>query len=797
MRLFGRLTRLIVGVPADLPPPEVYGALIDDLHAPLFSLVAGAATTILVGTTAAWRTGNVWLTLLTICSAAVTVARISTISAYGKQRPRCGNDVNFLRRFERRYAVGATMYAAILGLMAFVAYVFTEDPVSFLLITANVVGYSAGATARNAGRPRIAIAQSIMLLVPTAVGTALRGQLPYAILSLNTVLYLISSIEIVRYLGANRLRLSTATREKAELVGSLAEQNMLFDAALNNMAQGLCMFDAEQRLRIVNRRFSEIFQIPPDRLSSGMAMGEVMLLAQAADRDPEYAAAAQQQLLADSTTLILTTLADGRMISITHRPMPNGGIVATFEDVTEQRRIEARASFLATHDTLTGLPNRIVFGQEVNRAIEAGGDRARQCAVMFVDLDRFKVINNTLGHMAGDSLLIEIAQRIGQCVDTRDVVTRISGDAFAILLREITNTEQVCLVAQRILAAIVKPTTINGQECRVTASIGISLFPLDAGDEVTLTKNAEAAMYAAKEAGRNTFLLHSKEIKTQSIERLMLETGLRRAIERNEFVLHYQPRRDLRRGFISGVEALLRWQHPDLGLLQPNQFVPLAEETGLIVPVGRWVLESACAQNMQWQRQGLPPLRVAVNLSSRQFVDPNLLNDIRSALGQSGMPPSLLELEITESMVMQDIERTVRLLNEIKDLGITLAIDDFGTGYSSMAMVRELPIDALKIDRSFVREISRDTEGKAIINAIIALGRALRLTVVAEGVETKEQEAFLRQQQCDEEQGYLISIPLPPDELMAFLAEQTRAQLRAQAAEAASRRRARPTGTSG
>ncbi len=345
---------------------------------------------------------------------------------------------------------------------------------------------------------------------------------------------------------------------------------------------------------------------------------------------------------------------------------------------------------------------------------------------------------------------------------------------------------------------MVRPLTLNGQECRVTASIGASLFPSDADDEVTLTKNAEAAMYAAKEAGRNTFLLHSEDIKTQSIERLMLETGLRRALERNEFVLHYQPKRDLKRHGISGVEALLRWRHPDLGLLQPNQFVPLAEETGLIGPIGRWVLATACAQNMQWQREGLPAIRVAVNLSPRQFRDPNLLDDIRNALRDSGMPPRLLELEITESMVMQDLPRTVRLLREIKDLGITLAIDDFGTGYSSMAMVRELPIDALKIDRSFVRDVGDDEEGKAIINAIIALGHALNLIVVAEGVETREQESFLREQRCDEEQGYLISVPLPAAEFATFLGEQTRARLRAHATElSSSRRRARPTGTLG
>jgi len=797
MGLFGRLKPLIGGAPAELPPPEIYGELIDDLHASFFTFVIGATTTLLVGAIASWRTGNSWLAALTICTLLVGVARIVIIAEYRKQRPRFGNDVDFLRRFELLHAVGATIYGALIGFTIFVAYLFTDDPVSFLLITANAAGYAAGATARGSSRPASAIAQLVAMMLPVAVGAALRVQPAYAVLSLITLLYLAGSIQLTRYLGANRLRLLLTTREKAGLARSLAEQNVLFEAALNNMALGLCMFDAGHRLRIANRRFSEIFRIPPDKLVPGTPMSDVMELAQASDSNPAYAAAAQQRLLADSTTPVLTTLADGRMISISHRPMPNGGIVATFEDVTEQRRVEARARFLATHDNLTRLPNRVVFGQEVNGAVEFGRRHGRQCAVLFVDLDRFKIINDTLGHISGDALLIEIAGRIKQCVSKSDVVARIGGDEFVILLRDVVAADQISNVARKLLAAVVKPATINGQECRVTASIGASLFPADAKNEGTLTKNAEAAMYAAKEAGRNTFLLHSDEIKTQSIERLMLETGLRRALERNEFVLHYQPKRDLKGGGISGVEALLRWQHPDLGLLQPNQFVPLAEDTGLIVPIGRWALETACAQNMQWQKHGLPPIRVAVNLSPRQFVDPNLLNEIRNALGESGMPPGLLELEITESMVMQDLARTVRLLHEIKNLGIMLSIDDFGTGYSSMAMVKELPIDALKIDRSFVREIDRDAEGKAIINAIIALGRALDLIVVAEGVETKEQEAFLREQKCDEEQGYLISIPLPADECAAFLANQARAKLRAQAAEASQRRQARPTGTLG
>jgi diguanylate cyclase (GGDEF)-like protein len=798
MRLFGRLKPLIGSEPPELPPPEIYSALIDDLYAPLLSFVVGAATAVTVGAIASWRTDNPLLIGLTICTGLVAAARILAIAEYRHRRPRFGDDIAVLRGFERHYAVGATIYAALLGLTAFAAFVFTDDPVSFLLITANGAGYAAGATARNASRPRIALAQLVVLMVPVIIGTLLRREPAYVALSFITLLYLAASIEIVRYLGANRLRLLSTTREKAALADSLAEQNILFDAALSNMALGLCMFDAALRLRIVNQRFAEIFGIAPEKLIAGMPIDEVMALARAADTDPTNAAAKQQGLLLDPAMPTAATLADGRTISISHRPMPNGGMVATFEDVTEQRRVEAHARFLATHDNLTGLPNRVVFGQELNAAVELARRDSRLCAVLFVNLDRFKIINDTLGHLAGDTLLIEIAGRLAQCIGARDVVARIGGDDFLILLRDVADGDQIANVARRILAAVVRPLTLTGQECRVTASIGASLFPSDANDEVALTKNAEAAMYAAKEAGRNTFVLHSEDIKTQSIERLILETGLRRALERNEFVLHYQPKRDLKSGGISGVEALLRWQHPDLGLLQPNQFVPLSEETGLIVPIGRWVLATACAQNMQWQSQGLPPIRVAVNLSPRQFRDPELLNDIRQALGDSGMPPSLLELEITESMVMQDLARTVGLLHEIKHLGITLAIDDFGTGYSSMAMVRELPIDALKIDRSFVRDVGGDAEGKAIIKAIIALGHALDLIVVAEGVETRQQEAFLREQKCDEEQGFFISVPLPAAAFAGFLADQTRARLRAQAAEVlSSRRLARPTGTLG
>ena len=781
------------------PPTDVFAALIDDLYAPLASFMIGAAASAAVCGVTAWRTGNAWLTVLAISMVAIATARVAVTLDYRKHKPTIGGDAAALRRWERWYEIGASVYAACLGGACFVVFAFTDDPVSHLLLNATSVGYTAGVTARNSSRPRVAVAQLSLILLPITIGSALRGDTSYAVLSVVTLLYYLATIEIVQFLARHRLRLLLTTREKGELAHSLAEQNFRFDTALANMSHGLCMFDARQRLLVWNKRFCEIYGIAAEVLSPGITVRQMIELSAARGNHPdrtvaEMVAEIDAWLASGIVSHLKRPLPDGRIIALSHQPMPDGGVVVIFEDVTEREQAEARAQFLATHDDLTGLPNRLVFGQAVSDAVKVARRYGQEFAVMFIDLDRFKIINDTLGHAAGDFLLTEIANRLKQCVRESDAVARVGGDEFVILLREVSDADQVATVARKILSIVVKPLKIHGQECRVTASIGISRFPSDAQDEESLVKNADAAMYAAKEDGRNAFRFHSREIKNQSIERLMLETSLRRALERNELLLYYQPKRDLSRGGISGVEALLRWNHPDLGLLQPSRFIPLAEETGLIVPIGKWVLETACAQSMAWQRQGLPAIRMAVNLSPRQFADPNLLADVRAALEKSGMPAQLLELEITESMVMQNVERAVRVLEAIKSLGITLAIDDFGTGYSSMSLVKKFPIDALKIDRSFVRDITNDNENKAIADAIITLGRALNLTVVAEGVETAEQEAFLLAHNCDEIQGYLISKPVPADEFAAFLANHALMELKAQAASA---REILQTGTQG
>jgi diguanylate cyclase (GGDEF)-like protein len=388
---------------------------------------------------------------------------------------------------------------------------------------------------------------------------------------------------------------------------------------------------------------------------------------------------------------------------------------------------------------------------------------------LFIDLDRFKVINDTLGHADGDTLLLEMANRLRQTLRASDVVARLGGDEFVVILPELADEQDVAAVARKLLSVVMKPVMLRGQECRVTASIGVALYPENGDDEQTLTKNADMAMCLAKEEGKNDFRCFSNDMKTQSIERLMLETNLRKALEREEFVLYYQPKIDLRTGKITGVEALLRWDQPDLGILPPTQFIPLAEETGLIVPIGRWVLRTACEQHMAWQCDGLPPICMAVNLSPRQFQYEHLLRDIDETLAATGIPPELLELEITESMVMQNVERAIDLLTKIKERGVRLAMDDFGTGYSSMALIKRFPIDTLKIDRSFIRDLPNDADDMAIADAIIGLGKALRLTIVAEGVETMEQEAFLRDHACDEMQGYLFSRPVSAESIPTLL----------------------------
>jgi diguanylate cyclase (GGDEF)-like protein/PAS domain S-box-containing protein len=452
------------------------------------------------------------------------------------------------------------------------------------------------------------------------------------------------------------------------------------------------------------------------------------------------------------------------------------GVIVFIRDVTLRRQAEDQIQYQAFHDLLTGLGNRSLFQDHLTLAVAIAQRRKRVVAVLFLDLDHFKLVNDTFGHTFGDELLKAVAERLKNCVRRVDTVARIGGDEFAIVLQDMERQEDAADLARKVVEIVAQPLEINGQRLYVTASIGVSIFPHDGEDAETLLKNADNAMYRAKSEGRNNYQLCTPELRKWVQERLTLESGLHRALERGEFVLHYQPEVDLATYEITGMEALLRWDDPERGLLPPGSFISLAEERGLIVPIGVWVLREACRQAREFQGFGFPNFRVAVNLSARQFRDPNLMNHIDRALAESGLDPQCLELEITESIAMLDVDHSLRVLNAMRMRGITIAIDDFGTGHSSLSYLKRFTIDALKIDRVFISDITTGDSDQAIVSAIIALAHGLKLRVIAEGVEKEEQLEFLKKSGCEEVQGFLFSYPLPAADFQRLLTTQRTVQ---------------------
>jgi diguanylate cyclase (GGDEF)-like protein len=438
-------------------------------------------------------------------------------------------------------------------------------------------------------------------------------------------------------------------------------------------------------------------------------------------------------------------------------------------DVTQRKEAEEKLVYLAHYDGLTGLPNRTLFFDRLSHTLAQAERRGRLAAVMFLDLDRFKVVNDTLGHAVGDDLLRQVAQRLSACTRTGDTVARFSGDEFVLIVNDLHGPEDARHIAQKVLLAFAVPFSVGGHEIFVSTSMGISMYPSDSADEQALLKDADTAMYRAKESGRNNFQFYTREMNARALYRLNLENSLRHALERNEFRLHYQPKACLHSGRVTGLEALLRWERPGHGLVSPGDFVPLLEDTGLIVPVGEWVFAEACRQLQAWRKAGREPVSIAINISARQFAARNLGETIKRVLDAHQTDPRHIELELTESLLMVNTEEAVRTLEYLKSLGLRLSIDDFGTGYSSLSYLKRFPIDALKIDRSFIDEITTDVDDATITRAVIGMAHNLGLKVVAEGVETLEQLSFLSANGCDEAQGFYFARPQPAGEVAQWL----------------------------
>jgi diguanylate cyclase (GGDEF)-like protein len=435
----------------------------------------------------------------------------------------------------------------------------------------------------------------------------------------------------------------------------------------------------------------------------------------------------------------------------------------------ERKRSEERLTYLAQYDPLTDLPNRTLFRERLTQALQLASRRQELAALLFLDLDHFKDINDTLGHDAGDSLLVSVAERLKHCIRAEDTVARLGGDEFTIILGRIKYVEEAGTVAQKVIDVMSRPFLLNNSEVFVTTSLGIATYPVCGTNPETLVKNADTALYSAKAQGRSNYQFYVAEMNTAVSERMMMINDLRHAVERQEFVLYYQPKLCATRNEVIGMEALLRWNHPDTGIIGPTRFIPMLEETGLIIPVGKWVLRTACEQNQSWIRAGLSPLPISVNISARQFQQKRLVGTVADILDQTGLHPRYLELEITESALLENADNARDTLEELHELGVQLAIDDFGIGYSSLHYLKKFPINTLKMDRTFVKGIIADADDAAIVEAIIGLGHSLRLKVVAEGVETEKQLAYLRDRGCDEVQGFYFSCPIPSDNCAQWL----------------------------
>ncbi len=444
--------------------------------------------------------------------------------------------------------------------------------------------------------------------------------------------------------------------------------------------------------------------------------------------------------------------------------------IGVHSDITGAKTHQDELARQANHDSLTGLPNRNLLRDRIEHACARTQRYGDFAAVAFLDLDNFKLVNDSLGHSVGDQLLRAVASRLEASLRAMDTVARLGGDEFVLVLSDHKSAQSVSGELQRIVESFAQPFTMDNQDVFVTASIGVALYPQDAKDAEALMKSAELAMYRAKESGRNSYQLFTTELQTKVTERMALEGMLRRALERGELSLHYQPQVDLHSNRIFGCEALIRWNQADLGMIGPAKFIPLAEDTGLIVQIGEWVLRTACRQTKSWQDAGLPAITVAVNISARQFREKNLLQSVAKILADTGLDPARLELEVTESVIMHDAQNVIAELQAFRDMGIKLSVDDFGTGYSSLSYLKRFPVDRLKIDQSFVRDVTSDADDAAIAQAVITLGHTLDLRVIAEGVETAEQLAFLRRNHCDEMQGYLFGRPMPADEFTKLLA---------------------------
>ncbi|EAQ36694.1 diguanylate cyclase/phophodiesterase [Nitrobacter sp. Nb-311A] len=739
--------------------PAIYAALVGSLFQNPAPMFAGAVCAAIAALMTALKTGNHLLWPCAVLLVLIGVLRTFDMTKYKNRRSDL--TIGEAARWEARYQIGAVLYAVALGAWCAIALLMTDDAVAHMICISVTTGYVAAGAGRAYGRPWIFHLQILLTCGPMAGAMMLRADPYYIGMALLTVLYFLGLERITTRLQAIFVRALIAREREA----ALASQ---FDTALNNMPHGLCMFDADGRLGVMNYCFGEMMHLPADFVHRNVGASELIAACVVAGAiSSENGRAINSELENSQAGAMVTSDADleqGRALSWTFQPMAGGGTVVLVEDITERRKAEARISHLARFDSLTDLPNRLSFRDEIERLLESPTDRSRLSALLFIDLDQFKQINDTLGHPCGDRLLCIVADRLRGMLRPEDFVARFGGDEFVVFQQNIQSPEEAAALSRRIVERLTERYEVDRHLVEIGASIGIALTSPGATAD-NLLKHADMALYRAKADGRGTFCFFRSEMAETVERRRVLELDLRKALANEEFELFYQPLVNLRSGRIMACEALLRWNHPTRGMISPMDIIPVAEEMGLILDLGRWILRKACMECMMWPEA----VSVAVNFSSQQFHQRDVLSEVRYALEVSGLPAHRLEIEITESSLLRNTEWTHDALTQLHSAGVRISLDDFGTGYSSLSYLHNFPLQKVKIDRSFLEGIDTDRP-LTLLRGVARLSADLGMAVVVEGIETNEQlELISADSTVTEAQGYLFSRPVPAARIRQLL----------------------------
>jgi diguanylate cyclase (GGDEF)-like protein len=731
--------------------PVLYAALVDSMCQNFWPMFIGSVSSAVCAVLTALKTGNV---LLWPC--AVLIIGIGTVRAFHMRKYERRTQVltfEQAKHLEPRYAIGAMVYAGVLGIWCFLTIFGNNDAVAHMICVAATVGYTAGGAARNYGRPKLIQYHILLACGPMSLALATHADFFYISLAVLLALFFIGLKGINLSLHAIFVKALTSSFREAALAGQ-------FDTALNNMPHGLCMFSSDGRLAVMNHRFSEMMNLSDDLIQRGAGAPDIIAACITSD---SITAASGKMILSEIVNTqageMITTDPDvqrGRSLAWTFQPMSGGGAVVLVEDITERRNAEARISHLARYDELTTLPNRVNFRDEIGRllAIQQGAEHLS--ALLFVDLDQFKQVNDTLGHPCGDQLLCAVADRLREMLRPVDFVARFGGDEFVVFQRGITSTEDAAALARRIVDRLSEQYAIDNHMIEIGASIGIAIASPGVSADI-LIKNADMALYRAKADGRGTFCFFREEMAQTVEARRVLELDIRHALAHEEFELFYQPLVNLKSGRISTCEALLRWNHPERGAVSPADIIPVVEDMGLIVDLGRWILRKACMECMRWPEG----VNVAVNFSSQQFHQRDVMSEVRYALEVSGLPAHRLEVEITESSLLRNTQWTLDVLTQLNAAGVRISLDDFGTGYSSLSYLNNFPLQKVKIDRSFLEGIDTDRP-LTLLRGVARLSADLGMSVVVEGIETNEQlELVSADGTVTEAQGFLFSRPVP------------------------------------